>query len=207
MTQDRPVKPQGSISQWIDLVKQGDSLAAQRLWERYYRRLVGLARRKLKDTPRRMADEEDVVVAAFDSFCRGAEEGRFPKLDDRGDLWQVLVMITGRKAINLMKHDLRQKRGGGRIRGESVFLASASDEERAGIDQIVGSEPSPEFAAHVAEDCRELLAKLEDKVLERIALAKLDGYTNDEIAAELGVRARTIERKLRIIREIWFDEV
>ena len=92
------------------------------------------------------------------------------------------------------------------MRGESAFHANLTDEERAGIDRVVGTEPTPEFAAQVSEQCEELLAKLGDETLERIAIAKLEGYTNDEIAAQLGVRTRTIERKLRTIREIWAAE-
>lgn len=197
---------EGSITQWLDQIKDGEDAAVQRIWERYYRRLVGMARKKLQDTPRRVSDEEDVVVDAFASFCRGAEAGRFPKLNDRQDLWQVLVMITARKAINQIKHDFRQKRGGGQVRGESVFLGGMSDEDRAGIDQIVGQEPTPEFAAQVSGQCEELLQQLGDQTLVSIALAKLEGYSNDEIAAQLDVRTRTIERKLRTIREIWATE-
>jgi RNA polymerase sigma factor (sigma-70 family) len=198
---------QGSITQWLDQVKDGDSLAAQQIWERYFHRLVGLARKKLKDTPRRVADEEDVVIMAFESFCRGVEDGRFPRLEDRDDLWQVLVMITARKAANQMKHDFRQKRGGGNIRGESVFLADASDEDRAGIDQVVGTDPTPEFAGQVTEQCQDLLDRLDDDTLREVALWKLEGYTNDEIAERLGCITRTVERKLRIIRELWSHTV
>src|SRR5262245_46060314 len=72
-----------SVTQWIDGLKAGDPNAAQKLWERYCRRLVGLARKKLRAAPRRAADEEDVALSAFDSFCRGAEQDRFPQLNDR----------------------------------------------------------------------------------------------------------------------------
>lgn len=200
------VSSQGSITQWLDKVKEGDGDAVHVIWQRYFHRLVGLARSKLRDAPRRIADEEDVVVAAFDSFCRAAEEGRFPDLKDRDDLWQILVMLTARKAANQLKHDFRQKRGGGNIRGESAFHANLTDEERFGIDQVAGAEPTPEFAEQVSEQYEELLAQLGDETLERIAIAKLEGYTNEEIAAQLDVRTRTIERKLRTIREIWAAE-
>ena len=196
----------GSITQWLDKVKEGDSLAVQAVWDRYYQRLIGLARKKLRDTARRVVDEDDVVAAAFDSFLRGAEAGRFPRLDDRDDLWQVLVMITARKAVNQMKHQARQKRGGGNVRGESALYSPDSPEDRAAIDQVVGSSPTPEFAADVSEQVENLLIQLDDEVLRRVALAKMEGYTNDEIATQLGVKTRTIERKLRVIREIWSPE-
>ena len=88
----------GSVSHWLGLLKAGDSTAAQPLWQRYFARLVGLARAKLRGTPRRAADEEDVALSAFDSFCRAAGQNRFPRLLDRDDLWQVLVMLTARSS-------------------------------------------------------------------------------------------------------------
>lgn len=76
----------GTITQWIDNLKEGDQQAAFDLFEQYFERLVRLARRKMSDVPRRVADEEDVALSAFASLCRGAEKGRFPILHDRDDL-------------------------------------------------------------------------------------------------------------------------
>jgi DNA-directed RNA polymerase specialized sigma24 family protein len=197
---------QGSITQWISDLRAGRSSAAAGLWQRYYHRLVGLAGKKLRDAPRRVADEEDVVLQAFHSFCRGAEDGRFPRLEDRDDLWQILVMLTARKAADQLKQQFRAKRGGGQVRGDSVFIDRFDNEERAGIDQVVGSEPTPEFALRVADECRRLLQKLGDDTLCAVAVAKMEGYSNDEIAQRLGVQTRTIERKLRLIRELWSQE-
>lgn len=195
--------PSGSLTQCLVALKAGDSYAGHALWERYYDRLVGLARKKLGGAPRRTADEEDVVLSAFDSFCRGAAEGRFPRLDDRNDLWQVLMMITARKAANQLKHQTRQKRGGGLVRGESAFIRAGGDEDWGAIEQVMGDEPTPEFALAVAESCQAMLAKLGDEALVRVALLKMEGHTNREIAERFGCKERTIERKLNIIREIW----
>src|SRR5438477_6801392 len=109
----------GSVSHWISLLKAGDPVAAQRLWEFYFERLVHLARKKLAGAPRRAADEEDVALSAFDSFCRAAQQGKFPRLDDRQDLWQLLVLIATRKAVNLRQHDGRRKRGAGAVLDEA----------------------------------------------------------------------------------------
>src|SRR2546421_9926281 len=145
---------QESVTAWINLLKGADAGAIQRLWEAYFPRLVGMARKKLREAPRRAADEEDVALSAFDSFCDGVSQGRFPQLTDRDDLWHILVTITARKALQLIRHEQRQKRGGGAVRGESVFQEGAnSDSEEVGLDQIIGSEPTPEFAAQgAAED-------------------------------------------------------
>ena len=184
-----------SVTFWIGRLKAGDAQAAQKLWEAYFRRLVGLARKKLHGVPRRAADEEDVVLSAFDSFCRGAGRDRFPRLQDRDDLWQVLVLLTARKAIDLRQHEGRAKRGGGTEPAEAAVL-----------EQVVGREPTPEFAAQVAEECRRLLAKLDDPDLRALALWKMEGYTTEEIAARLGCVPRTVERKLRVIRSLWGEK-
>ncbi len=198
---------QGSVTAWINLLKGGDAAAIQRLWEAYFPRLVGMARKRLREAPRRAADEEDVALSAFDSFCDGVARGRFPQLTDRDDLWHVLVTITARKAVQLIRHEQRQKRGGGTVRGESVFQEGAdSDSQEVGLDQIIGSEPTPEFAAQVAEEYQQLLARLGDAELCKVAVWKMEGYSNKEIAAKLGCVPRTVERKLGLIRTLWSQE-
>ena len=180
----------GSVTCWLQALRGGDLEAAQRLWERYYQRLVGLARQRLQGIPRRAADEDDVAQAAFLSFCRGAQAGRFPWVADRNDLWRLLVVLTARKAIKLLGKE-------GRVGGESA---------EAGIDQVVGDEPTPAFAAQVAEEYQRLLDKLGDDELRAIAVWKMEGYTNEEIAARLGCALTTVERRLRRIRKSWEDE-
>jgi DNA-directed RNA polymerase specialized sigma24 family protein len=188
------------VTQWISALKQGDQSAAQGLWEAYFRRLVSLARARLRDAPRRIADEEDVALNAFDSFCRGAQAGRFPRLDDRHDLWQILVLITVRKAINLRNYEARQSRGMGRTQ-------SLTDLTPEGLETIGGDEPTPELAAQLAEEYQRLMELLDDSTLQSVATFKLEGYTNEEIAARLGCVISTVERKLARIRGKWAGEV
>jgi RNA polymerase sigma factor (sigma-70 family) len=192
------------VTLWLGQMTGGDPMAIQRIWETYYDRLVRLARKKLGETNRRVADEEDVALSAFHSFCQGAAAGRFPRLDDRHDLWKVLVTITARKASAQMRHGHRQKRGGGAVRGESVFAGADSD-HAVGIGQVMGEEPTPEVAAMVAEQCEHLLNCLDNESLRQIALLKLEGYTNEEIAERLDCAPRTVERKLGRIRELWSE--
>ncbi|HLJ96107.1 MAG TPA: ECF-type sigma factor [Gemmataceae bacterium] len=198
---------EGSVTNWIGRLKAGDPTAAARLWERYFERLVGLARLQLRGTPRRAADEEDVALSAFDSFCRGAERNRFPHLVNRDSLWRLLVTITLRKAHDLRRDEHRQKRGGGEVRAESELLDRADSAfADAGLELVVGREPTPELAAQVADECRRLLGRLDNAALQSLALLKMEGYTNDEVASRLGCGLRTVERKLRLIRQIWRRE-
>jgi DNA-directed RNA polymerase specialized sigma24 family protein len=187
----------GSVTGWLDGLRVGDDVAAQRLWEGYFRRLVGLARHKLGGGPRGPTGSEDVALSAFDSFCRGAEQGRFPRLADRQDLWQVLVLLTARKAIDAVRRERAGKRGGGTSPGGADRPAGPF------LEDVVGPDPTPSFAAEVADECRRLLDALPDPELRSVALAKLEGYTNPEIAARLGRSVATVERKLSLIRRTW----
>src|SRR5690349_24193154 len=132
-----------SISQFVAQLQHGEDDAAQRLWERYFHRLVGLARKRLAAGQRRAADEEDVALSAFASFCRGAQRRRFPQLRDRKDLWQLLVTITCRKAMDQVQRDRALKHGGGRMQGDSGIMGP---DRKAGFDQLLSREPSPAFA-------------------------------------------------------------
>src|SRR5262249_53410215 len=172
--------------------KVGAAAAAQKLWEGYFQRLVALARARLQGVPRRAADEEDVALSAFASFCRGVERGRFPQLQDREDLWKVLVLLTARKAAHLRRDECRQKRGD---------AGPAPD-----LEQVPGRERTPAFAAEVAEQCQRLLGGLGDDELRAIALWKMGGDTNEEVAARLGCAVSTVERRLRLIRQTWEEE-
>jgi DNA-directed RNA polymerase specialized sigma24 family protein len=194
-------QPEPSVSQWIVGVKQGDGEAAQALWHRYFARLVHLARKKMQDAPRQVADEEDVALSAFASFCQAAEKGRFPGLEDREDLWRLLIVLTARKAVDLMRRERCAKRGG-RVRAESAPDRGRIPQDAQGLAEIVGDTPTPEFAAMVAEECTRLLNLLDENI-RPVALAKMEDYTNQEIAARLDCSLSTVERSLRLIRKIW----
>src|SRR5687768_16542494 len=136
-----------SVTMWLGGLKAGCSDAAAKIWHRYVEQLVRHARRKLGRSPRRAVDEEDVVLSAFDGFLQGVDDGRFLKLDDRDDLWQVLVMLTERRAIALRRRELALKRGGGQVRGESAFGQHDSNgSQKPGLDQAACPEATPAFA-------------------------------------------------------------
>ena len=185
-----------SITRLIGHLKDGNREMSQQLWAAYFDRLVRLAQARLRGAARSVADEEDVVVSVFDSFFRRAELGQFPQLHDRDDLWKLLFVLTVRKAINHVNHQGRQSRGGQRVR-------SLTDLEDLGVHEILGMEPTPQLAAQMTEECQILLNRLGDPTLHAVAIWKMEGYTNREIAKKLDCVEQTVERKLRSIRRIW----
>jgi len=175
-----------SVTQWITGLKAREAKAADRLWNRYFERLVRLARRKLGSAPRRAADEEDVAAIVFRNLWQGAEAGRFPELRNRENLWPLLVVLTSRAVRALVRSEKRR----------------SSDEAPEELDHIIAEEPTPGFAAMMTENVSRLFALL-DPVQRQIAQGKLEGRENTEIARQLGCGLRTVERKLNLIRQIW----
>jgi DNA-directed RNA polymerase specialized sigma24 family protein len=191
----------GSITALLDQLKAGNQEAARLMWERYYPRLVALARKKFQGAPTRVADEEDAVLSAFNSFCWRAERGQFPDLNDRDSLWALLVAITARKVADLLRYSHREKRGGGRVQGDSAVAASDSGGP-AGFDGLPDDGPSPDEAALLADEVERLLSRIPDRALRQVATWKMEGYTNPEIATRMGCSLPTVERRLAIIRQL-----
>src|SRR5262245_36182411 len=165
------------VTLWIAQVKEGERAAVPQLLERYFGRLVQLARARLHARPGLAGYDEDVALSAFKSLCLGAERGRFPQLLDRDDLWRLLAVMTVRKAIDLQR---RQKPG-----------AAAGAE---GLEHLLGREPPPALAAEMTEEYQRLLDRLGDPRLR-------------EIARRLGCAVRSVERKLYRIRALWAEDV
>jgi DNA-directed RNA polymerase specialized sigma24 family protein len=143
-----------------------------------------------------IADEDDIAQSAFASFYRAAEQGRFPQLSDRHDLWRLLIVITQRKIAHRLRHQKRKRR-------TSNICPRTGSVEPVDLDDIAGSDPTPEFCMLTMESFRELLNRLDDSTLQSLALKKMEGYTNEEIARERDCSLSTIERKLRRIRHVW----
>ncbi|MCA9027751.1 MAG: sigma-70 family RNA polymerase sigma factor [Planctomycetaceae bacterium] len=194
-----------SVTLWIKDLKSGSEDAAAQLWHRYFDQLVRVSSRKLGNAARRIADEEDVAVSVFNGLCQGAAAGRFDQLQNRDDLWSLLVAIAGKKAVDQVRRQTSQKRGGTGLRGESVFQNLTDD--HAGFDQFLNVEPTPEFLATMEEENHRLFDLLRDETQREIARYRMEGYSNDEIAEKVGISPRSVVRKLSVIREIWSKEL
>ena len=143
----------------------------------------------------------------MESLFRVAQQGRFPNLAGRDDLWRLIVSMTARKVVDYKRRELRKRRGGGRVHGESAIAGNPSAESPITLAELAGDTPTPDFVLAMAEQCQRLLDHLEDPDLEALALAKLEGYSNAEIADRLTCSVRTVERRLRLIRKRWEQEL
>jgi DNA-directed RNA polymerase specialized sigma24 family protein len=187
--------PLGSVSRLLGGLRDGDEEAVRLLWQRYFRLLVRLAGRALTSRGCVPRDAEDVALSAFWELCQQAarpEAGSLPRLYNRANLWKLLACFTARRALDLARKEGRRRR----------VVAEESVLGEEGFGPFAGREPPPEFGAAVAD----LIECLPSDELRRIAVAKMEGNTNAEIAHGLGRALSTVERKLQVIRALWRDE-
>jgi DNA-directed RNA polymerase specialized sigma24 family protein len=180
---------EGSVTRMIPALQRGEQQAVQVLWKRYFEPMVGVAEARLRGTPCRAGGAEDVAADAFLRFCADVQKkGRFPDLSSRDNLLRLLFWFTVCEAGDFRKRETRRHRV---VRGDSAL-------GEAGFEPYKGREPAPEGQAQLAS----LLAKLPDEKLQlrSITLLRLEGLSNDEIAAERKLSRATVERRFAMIR-------
>jgi DNA-directed RNA polymerase specialized sigma24 family protein len=202
-------KPRGSVTGWIAGLKGGDEEAAQRILERYFDQIVDVARRRIGIGQLEVADEEDVAIEAFASVFKAAALGRLTSLRDRYELWGLLVTTAYRKMCDYWRKLAAQKRDGSAREGASTGKGPVFGHPRLGLDDVAVQTQSAGFLAAVADQHTYLMGVLQSKgkMLPEIATKILEGYTNREIAVELGCSQRRVERKRAIIRDLWTHAV
>jgi DNA-directed RNA polymerase specialized sigma24 family protein len=197
MSNDEPV------TLWIDELRNADSAAAQKLWNHFVTRLYEMGRKKLRPETRRVYDEEDAAQSAFHSVCAGIAAGRFPDVQDRNSLWQLLLTITARKVAHRHRHDRQERRDVRRTFSDSICLLGGDDSACIGAGTIASREPTPEFTAEFVEMCETLFKNLDDPALQQVVTLRMDGHTDGEIAALLKCSRRTVQRRLEVVRRRW----
>ena len=197
---ERSVSHSGSVSSWIRGVKAGDESALARLWERYHKDLIALARRKLGSASRRVEDEEDVAASVLKDFYKGATNGRYEDLHHRDQLWRLLLCITQHKAIDHGRHYGRAKRSPNL---DQLFEPSSD----LHVDELESREPPPELLTLVSDQIDNLLGDLRDDVLKQIALLHLEGGTTESISEQLKIARRSVQRKIKLIKNKWAKEL
>jgi DNA-directed RNA polymerase specialized sigma24 family protein len=200
--------PSDSVTRWINDLKNGDQEAARPLYERYFHRLLGLARSKLHGVPAARVSAEDVAAHAFASFCVRLEQNGFDQVKSRADLWALLARMVVNKALKAIRFHTAQGRDFRREQGLSAPPGGAGESSGSelGMDLPDGEALPPDVQAAMAEEFQRGLSCLGDEGLRQIALEWLQGYGYAEIASRLDLVPETVERKLRRIRAIWREE-
>ena len=185
-----------SISEWISKLREsGDEVAALKLWDRIHPKVRELSRRWLKRIGKPVSvDEDDVTISVFAALCERLRAKDFPDLKDRDGLWRLLILMTARQANDVAKTARALKRGG---------PSNMNDVDLDSISEIRAINADPAIEVMMMDQCEAMLRNLGDPELESVVLLKLEGYSNSEIAKELGYSRRTIQRMLTLVKDIW----
>jgi len=193
------VETPGSVTHWLKPLQAGDPAAAEFVWDRYFHLVVQLARRQLLGVRDRSQDAEDVALSALNALCHAARQGQLASMADRDDLWRLLATCTLNRSRNLRRDSQRLKRGGDLVQ---VRLPVAG-----GLQPDCTREPTPDEAAQLADDVRALMDRLDredpSQRLRQVALWKLEGYTDQEIARRQHCSRKTVCVRLSLIRALW----
>ena len=193
----------GSITKAVAGLQVSDEAAAQLIWDRFFSRLCQFAETRIYRRNKRHLEADDIAASAFMALVEGVREKRFEKVRNRDELWQMLILIAARKTINAQKHIDRDRRGGGNVQGDSAF----GDSGIGSVVDFVNRDLDPQVGAQLQELSENLLAQLPSDELRKIALMRMAGHSNAEIAETLQCTTRTVERKLNLIRRLWSDSM
>jgi len=193
-------------AQWIDDLAHNDPSAQERIWALFARRVTKQAKSNLAGVQCRESDEEDVAARVLNSLFQRIADGRQTPPKNREELWKLLVGMTRNKSAEAARHKLAQKRGQGRVRGESAFKVRGDDSsDHGGIHNVADPASDPKTAFEEAQQLTGILASLNDSQLRQIALLKMAGHTDQEIAELIGCSLRTVERRTAEIRDLLKD--
>jgi DNA-directed RNA polymerase specialized sigma24 family protein len=193
----------GTVTQLLGKLRSADRKvreeAAAALWNEYCAVLLDLACDHLSRRLQRRVGADDVVQQTFKSFFLRHQRGQY-SLSDRTDLLRLLMGMTLNKARTAAAREGRQRRD---FRRDEVPAGPDKPDDWF-LKQLEAGLPTPEEALALAEEAEQRLAQLPPDLRE-VALYKLQGFSNKEIAAMPSVNCavRTVERKLRLIREAW----
>ncbi len=194
------VKREGdlSVTRWVSELSSGDASAADLLWKFLSKRLLSVARSEVKRTPNGSYDEDDVAQSAFNALCSALRDGQYSELADRDELWRLMAVIAVNKARSKAAREKSIRRGGklNRVDKSSECLYSLEDREFPVEDELI-----------VREECERLLELLQRDEVKQVAVLKIGGYNDSEIAEQVGCSRRSVQRRLSLIRSIWSEQM
>jgi RNA polymerase sigma-70 factor (ECF subfamily) len=185
---------QDSFADLMVRLQHGDQAASSEIFDRFARRLIGLARSRLDERLRQKVDPEDVMQSAFKSFFRVHADGKLD-LENWDSLWALLTVITLRKC----GHRVEYFRAACRDVAREVTPRPSEDDSVQSF-QAIARDPTPSDAAMLAETVEQVLRELGEREREVVTLS-LQGYSATEISEHVGRTERTVHRVLKRVRE------
>jgi RNA polymerase sigma factor (sigma-70 family) len=201
--------PEGSVTRCIARFRAGEQNAFDAIWEHYFSALIKVARKMLNARPKGGAvDEEDIVQNALFSVCRGLPRNQsYATVESRESLWPILVAITKYKVTDHFRREGAQKRGSGKVFNElPAQRGDEGDSDSGGLANLIADEaPTADDLVAMSEQFTLLLGLLHQDDLRQIAQLHIEGWKNGEISEKLGISLRSVERKLALIRDTWYE--
>jgi RNA polymerase sigma factor (sigma-70 family) len=198
----------GSVTRCIQQLKAGDLDAFEKIWQHYFEELLEVARGVMRQRKKwSIVDEDDIVQNALLSVCRGFPKNKsYENVNSRESLWPILVAITKFKVADNFRRENAAKRGAGRVVSEANLERKDDNSTRVGLAQLVADEaPRPQDIAEMSEQLTILMGLLPRDDLKQIARLHLEGWKNHQIAEELEISTRSVERKLALVRDAWLE--
>ena len=177
----------------LDLWRAGDEQAARQLFDTYVERLLALARRRISQRLAGRVDPEDVVQSVFRTFFHRAREGQF-HVADQDELGKLLVRITVHKTLRQVAFHQAAKRN---LQQE----VAQGPEPQQRLQELFDREPTPDEAVTFLDQLEHFLSRLRPQERQILEL-RLQGFSNDEIAARLGIYDRKIRRAIERVRAL-----
>ena len=194
------------VTIWIEQVRQSDDEAIKHVWQHFADGLQEYARGKIHPKTRRVYDEQDAVQSMFLSLCQGLKADRYPDLQNRDNLWRLMLVMTGRKISKRHRFDRQLKRDNRRLLTDSYFVQNSQDRNSPNLYPSA-AEPTPELLAEFADTSSALIEALGTDNLKDVALLRIEGLDDCEIASRLQCSRSTVQRRLVMIRKIWEVEL
>ncbi|MCA9071547.1 MAG: RNA polymerase sigma factor [Planctomycetaceae bacterium] len=189
---EEPRENAGSVTMLLQGMCDVDEMMTKEFWDLFFPRLVAVANKTLAN----QADAEDIAQETLVKFwSKTQKEGELPHDLNRFEIWGFLSTMTNRQAIDFLRKNTRQKRGGGKIRSEST-LAGSSTSDGGHFDGVIGELSFHEFDLVLEE----LIDALEPE-FKSVLICRMMGYTNPEIAEMLCCSERHIRRQLVALRD------
>jgi DNA-directed RNA polymerase specialized sigma24 family protein len=193
-----------SITLLLNSLRQEDAEAMRQLWDRYFTSLAALAEKKIRGTPVRGSDGEDIAASVMESLWNGARKGRFIDVRNRDELWWLLLALTQRKVASHLRSEQAAKRGGGSRR---LSLDEPVGRDGGLLKDLIAVPPQESDLLAINDTIQHWVGQIVDPRTRKIAVLTLQGSTAEEIAAEVDVAVATVRRKLRVLRQRWAEEL
>ena len=176
---------------------------AERIWQKFFPRLMRFAKTRITHLRTGAFDEEDIALSAIKSFFRCMEAGKYQAIEGDDELWRLLVTITSRKITAQLRRQMAAKRANEHT--ESVFgdADGAHDSFAPGLAQVMDKRNLPESTSAVINACEEMLGLLTNEMVKRTAIMRLEGYSNQEIAAELQCSVARVKQRVAKAKQVW----